>query len=165
MKKLLCTICARSGSKGIKNKNLLKINGKPLFYYTLMQAKTNKLIDNIVLSTDSKKISKEFEKFGLSSFFIRSKNLSSSKAGKVPVIRDALLKAEDYYKQRYDYIIDLDITSPLRLNKDINSAFKKFLNNNADILFSVCEAKKNPYFNMIGLDKNKIKLIKKNSKF
>ena len=56
MKNILCTICVRSGSKGVKNKNIKKIKGKPLIYYTLNQAIKSKLFNNIVISTDSEKI-------------------------------------------------------------------------------------------------------------
>jgi len=164
MKNILCTICARSGSIGIKNKNLIKINDQPLFSFTLFQAKKLSFIDNIVLSTDSKKISNQFSKYGLNSFFLRSKKLSNSSSGKVPVIRDALYRSEKYYNKKYDYIIDLDVTSPLRIIKDIKAAYKKFIEDDADNLITVCNAKKNPYFNMVEYNKNTLKLVKPTKK-
>ena len=54
----LCVICARGGSTNLKNKNIEKINGKPLIYYTIRQAQKSKIFDSIVVSTDSKKIQK-----------------------------------------------------------------------------------------------------------
>ena len=57
---ILCTICARAGSKGIKNKNIKLLNGKPLIYYTIQQAVKSKIFKNIVVSTDSKKNTKNF---------------------------------------------------------------------------------------------------------
>ena len=163
MNRVLCTICVRSGSQEIKNKNLIKIKGKPLFTYTLLKAKKISFIDKIVLSTDSKKISNEFAKFGQDCFFLRSKKLSTSSAGKVSVIRDALLRAEKYFNQKFDHIIDLDVTSPLRTIKDIDFAYKHFLRKNSDNLISVCEARKNPYFNMVESINNKIKIVKKSN--
>ena len=146
---ILCTICIRSGSEGLKNKGLMKINGKPLFYYTLKQAKKIKFFSNIVVSTNSQKISNSFLRYGLKSFFLRPKKLSNSKAGKIDVIRDALLRSEKFYNKKFDIIFDLDVTSPLRNVSDIKKAYKIFNNNKADILFSVCKARKNPYFNII----------------
>ena len=122
--KILCVVCARSGSKGIKNKNLLEFFGKPLILHTLYQAKKIKKFTNIVVSTDSKKISKIVgNNF---SWLIRSKNLSGEKVAKIKVKIDALKKSEKKFKVKYDFVIDLDVTSPLRLNNDIINAFKIF---------------------------------------
>ena len=67
--KILCTICARKGSKEIKNKNIIKINKKPLIFYTIKQAIESSLFTNIVLSTDSPKIFKIGKKYGAEAFF------------------------------------------------------------------------------------------------
>ena len=116
---ILCTICARSGSKGVKNKNIITINKKPLIYYTIKQAKKSSLFTNIVLSTDSLKISKIGKKYGADVFFLRPKSLSKDTTGKISAIRHALIKSEKYYNKNFDYIIDLDVTSPLRFPLDI----------------------------------------------
>ena len=71
--KILCTICARGGSKGVKNKNIKLINKKPLISYTIKQAKKSKLFDKIVVSTDSKNIQKCAQKFGAESWFFETK--------------------------------------------------------------------------------------------
>ena len=71
--KILCTICARSGSKGIKNKNIKQLLGKPLIYYTIKQAKDAKIFSNIVVSTDSAKIKKIANKYKVSCWYLRSK--------------------------------------------------------------------------------------------
>ena len=154
--KILCSICGRGGSKGVKNKNLVKINGKPLIYYSIKQAKNSKIFDKIALSTDNKKIQSVAKKYGASSWFIRKKQLSTSKAPKIPVIRDNLIKSEKYFKTKFDYIVDLDISAPLRNHADIKNAFKKFIRNKYDNLFSVYKSKKSPYFNMIEIIKKKI---------
>ena len=95
---ILCTICARGGSKGVNNKALKKINGKHLIEITIKQALASKVFDEIVVSTDSKKIQKIAVKRGVKCWFLRSKKLSSDKSPKVPVIRDALLRAEHKFK-------------------------------------------------------------------
>ena len=103
---ILCTICARKGSKGIKGKNLLKIKNKSLIFYTIDQAQKIKSINDIVISTDLKLSPKELKKRRLKVFFKREKKLSNDKVGKVPVIRDALKRAEKYYNKQYEIIID-----------------------------------------------------------
>ena len=67
--KILCTICVRGGSKSVKNKNIKPINGKPLVYYTIMQAKNSGVFEDIVVSTDSKKIQKITSHYGIKNFF------------------------------------------------------------------------------------------------
>ena len=158
---ILCTICERSGSKGIKNKNIKLLNGKPLIYYTIQQAVKSKIFKNIVVSTDSKKIQKISIKFGASSWFLRQANLSGDNISKIKVIRDSLKKSEKYYKKKFDYIVDLDATSPLRKIIDIKKSFKFFKKKKYDNLFSVCESSRNPYFNIIEKNKSKVKLVKK----
>ena len=78
--KILCTICARGGSKGLKNKALLKINKLPLIAYTIEVAKKIKQFDQIVVSTDSKKIQNTSKKYGAKSWFKRPFKLSTDKS-------------------------------------------------------------------------------------
>ena len=97
----LCVICARKGSKGLKDKNIKKINGISLTGHTLLQAKKSKLFTKIVVSSDSSKIRNISKKFGVKSWFSRPKHLSSDTIGKNPVIIHALKAAEKYYQTRY----------------------------------------------------------------
>lgn len=160
--KILCTICVRAGSTSVKNKNIKLINNKPLVYYTIAQAKKSGVFEDIVVSTDSKKIQKITSKYGIKNFFLRPKNLSTNRSPKIPVIRHSLKQAEKFYKKNYDIIIDLDATSPLRLVKDIKLALKKFNKDKSNLLFSVNVSRINPYFNSVELKKDKsIKPIKK----
>ena len=159
---ILCTICARGGSKGVANKALRKINGKHLIEITIKQALSSKVFDEIVVSTDSKKIQNIANKNGAKSWFLRSKNLSNDYAPKIPSIRDALLKSEIKFKKKFDICIDLDVTSPLRNVKDIKDALKLFLKKKqTENLFSLSEARKNPYYNMVEIKNKKVSLIKK----
>tara|TARA_Y100000590_G_C15687691_1_gene1002236 strand:+ start:599 stop:1270 length:672 start_codon:yes stop_codon:yes gene_type:complete len=152
----------RGGSKGIKNKSIALVNNKPLFTYTLNQIKKIKFIDKIVVSTDSKKIYNITSKYGVENWFLRPKNLSKDSSPKIPVIRDALIRSEKYYDKKFDIIIDLDVTSPLRNIKDIKNSFKKFFSKKAEILFTVTKSKKNPYFNMVEIKNSNVNLVKKN---
>ena len=125
MAKILCTICARGGSKGVKNKNIKKINGKPLIAYTINQAKESKLINHIVISTDSDDIANISKKYGAEVFFKRDATMASDSAGKLEVIRDAFIRSEEYYDTKFDYLVDLDATAPLRNIHDIKNSFKQ----------------------------------------
>ena len=86
----------RIGSQGVRNKNMKLINGKPLMYYTIKQAIKSKLFDNIVVSTDSKKMLVKAKSYGAEGWFIRPKRLASNTCSKIPVIRHALREAEKF---------------------------------------------------------------------
>jgi len=157
---ILCTICARSNSQGVKSKNFKFLNGKPLIYYSIKQAIKSKIFSNIVVSSDSQKIINYSKKFGIKNLFKRPKKLSTNKSPKVPVIQHALKEAELYYKKRYDIIIDLDVSSPLRNISDIKKSLKFFIKKKASILLTGCKSRKNPYFNIVEIRKKKLKRVK-----
>ena len=150
---ILCTICARKGSKGIKNKNIAKLKGKPLIIHTLNQAKKIKFIKDIVVSTNSKIIQRIVGK--KYSWFDRPEKISDSKSSKIIAIRHAIIEAEKKNNCIYDLIIDLDVTSPLRSVNDITDSLKLFKKKKINNLFSVSEPRKNPYFNIVEYKKNK----------
>ena len=159
----LCTICARSGSKGVPNKNIKKIAGKPLIQHTIEQAKKSKIFSDIIVSSDCKKILKIAEKLGVHTLK-RTNQLSKDFVGKVDVIRDAAIKAQKMLDKKFDNVIDLDVTSPLRQVSDIHNSFKKFQNGNYQNLITGCVARKNPYFNMIEIKKNVLSISKRTNK-
>ena len=152
--KILCTICARSGSKGVKNKNLKLLDGKPLVVHALNQANKINIFEDIIISTDSSRIEKISIKHGAKTIGKRKKKLSLDDSPKIDVIRNALNLAELKFKKKYDLIIDIDVSSPLRKIDDIKNALKLFYKNKADNLLTVCNARKNPYFNMIEYSNN-----------
>ena len=146
------TICARGGSKGIKNKNIKLLLGKPLISYTINALKAWGKLDRIVCSTDSEEIKKIANKYGVETPFTRPEELATDTSGKLEVIQHAVHFCEEEENNKYDFIIDLDPTSPLRTINNINDAFQKLINSTADILLSVYKAHKNPYFNMLELN-------------
>jgi len=150
----------RGGSQGLKNKNYRLINGKPLMYFTIKQAIKAKIFDHIVVSTDSKKILKIAKSYGAEGWFIRPKKLSSNTSAKMPVIQHAVREAEKFYQKKFDFIIDLDATSPLRKVEDIVNAYKVFVKKKPDFLITGTRSKKNPYFNVVEIMNKKIKLVK-----
>ena len=112
--KVLAITLARSGSKGVKNKNIKKILGKPLIYYTIKEALKSKLINDYIISTDSKTISNISKKFGAKVPFLRPKKYSSDRATSVSALRHAVLWMEKNNKTKYDFIVELMCTNPLK---------------------------------------------------
>ena len=162
-KKVLCTICVRKGSKGLKNKNIKKINNTPLFLITLKQALKSKIFDKIVVNSDSKIIKKICGNYNV--YFIdRKKNLTQDYISKIKVIRDSLIETEKKFDYLFDTIIDLDATSPLREISDIIKSYRYFNKSNYNNLVTGSEAKKNPYFNQIKINKKSINIVCKNKK-
>lgn len=135
--KILAIIPARGGSKGIKNKNIINFCGKPLIYWTINAALKCKLIDRVVVSTDSSKIRDVSEKCGASVPFLRPKKISGDQAKTLSAIKYTLKKLENEENYFCDYVITLQPTSPLRETKDLENAIKKILGDKkADSLVS-----------------------------
>lgn len=162
MAKVLCTICARGGSKGVRNKNIKMINEEPLISYTIKQAKESGLFEHIVLSTDSDLIADVAQRYGAEVFFRRSAEMASDTAGKLDVIKDAFLRSEAYYQTTFDYLIDLDATAPLRNVQDIIDSYAQFLRDDNDNLITAMPSRRSPYFNLVEVDgTGKVALSKK----
>lgn len=156
MTKVLITICARGGSKGIPGKNIKLLNNIPLIAYTIQVAKRFAgLYDaDIAVSTDDPEIKNVAYSYGIAGDYIRPKELATDNAGKIDTILDLLLHQENI-NVGYDYILDLDVTSPLRTLDDLVAAFNLLVNNEQSInLFSVNNAGRNPYFNMVEQKEN-----------
>lgn len=146
-KKILAVILARSGSKGIKNKNLKKINGTSLVGIAGLFAKKIKYIDLSIVSTDSIKIGKEAEKHNLKFFFKRPKSISGSKISEEKVLKHALLQAEKKTKNKYHVVISLPPTSPLRKINDVIKSIKKLVDEKYNAVWTISETdnKFHPY--------------------
>jgi CMP-N,N'-diacetyllegionaminic acid synthase len=140
---ILGTICARGGSKGIPRKNLKELNGKPLILHTYKHAKENKTLDDVVISTDDLEIASLFEKVQM-----RPASLATDTASKWDVFR--------YISEcnpQYDILVDLDTGCPLRAPQDIDACITK-LQTGFDVVATAYEADRNPYFNMVELDRS-----------
>tara|TARA_Y100000816_G_scaffold128644_1_gene90646 strand:+ start:2210 stop:2908 length:699 start_codon:yes stop_codon:yes gene_type:complete len=159
-KQILCTICARGGSKGLPNKNLLKIGDKSLIGHTLTQAKAIDAIDCIIVSSDSNEILKEGEIYAADILLQRSAKLASDDAGKIDAIIDCLNHAESNFNKHFDYVIDLDVTSPLRNLIDIENCLEFTKDQGFKNLITVTNSKKNPYFNQIEITNEGPQLVK-----
>ena len=161
----VCIICARQGSKGVKNKNIKNILGKALITWSIKQAINSKLFYKVYVSTDSKTIASISKKNGAEVPFLRSKKLSGDKVSKYLVWKDSLKKIENITGKKIRYFVDLDCTNPIRSKKDIANTIKLLKKNkNADAIVTIAQSKKNPYFNMLEKTKNKMLKISKNIK-
>lgn len=160
--KILITICARKGSKGVASKNIRNLLGKPLIVHSIEKALSWSKGSCVVVSTDSDEIAEISRAAGANVPFIRPAELATDTAGKLPVLTHALRESERYFNQKFDQVLDLDPTSPIRSLMDIERGYKTFIETGASVCFSVVKARKNPYFNMVEREPSsgKIQLIK-----
>lgn len=135
--RILGITLARGGSKSIKKKNIYKINGKPLLYYTIKEAKKSKLLTRYIVSTDDKEIQKVAKKYGADAPFLRPKNLSGDKVSAVEADLHALKWAENNEKKKYDFVIELMATNPLKTHIDIDNVLRKIIRSGADSVIGV----------------------------
>ena len=110
---ILCIIPARSGSKGVKNKNIRKIKGKTLIEHAYNTALKSKIFNKIILSTDSKKYLNLLKK-KIDTPFLRPKKISKDNTTDIEVLFYELKIYEKYYRNKFDYVCLLQPTSPLR---------------------------------------------------
>jgi len=150
---LFGVIPARSGSKGIKNKNLRTVLSKPLIYYTIKEALSYKEIFKTIVTTDSLEIADLAKKYGAEVPFIRPKKLAKDNTSMLEVLKHALLKCEQIYSQKIDGIVLFDPTSPLREKTEIKQMINVFLKKKPDLVIAVSKCKRNPYFNMVKINK------------
>ena len=162
---ILITVCGRAGSKGVKNKNARDFLGIPLINYTIVAAnlfkkRNPKCNVDISINTDSDQLLNMFSEDTDVFCIQRPINLAQDNSPKVPAIRYSLEYMEEKLDKTYDYVIDLDITSPLRKPEDIENALNKAeANLELDVVFSVVNSRRNPYFNMVEQKNGKIQKI------
>ncbi len=145
----LCTICARGGSKGVKNKNVREIAGKPLVGHAVEQARSSGLFEMIAVSSDSADILEAARRFGADLLVERPAELASDSAAKVPAIRHCVEAAERHAARRFDVLVDLDATSPLRLPEDIVGAVRLLETRGVSNVITAAPARRSPYFNLV----------------
>jgi CMP-N,N'-diacetyllegionaminic acid synthase len=149
---ILITLCARGGSKGIPGKNIRLINGRPLIDLSIQVAKAfaAKYHADIALSTDAESIKEVARQCGIDTTYTRPAELATDKAGKIETIKDLLFSEQKKNNKSYEFILDLDVTSPLRNLHDLETAFEIISTDAGALnLFSVNIASRNPYFNMV----------------
>ena len=149
---IVALICARAGSKGVPGKNIRLLAGKPLIVRAINQAKKIKEINRVIVSTDSKKISNIAMEAGAEVPFLRPRNLAEDNTSEWLVWRHALENIKIKDGNYPDILIVVPVTSPLRSVKDLNSCLIESKKGNADIIITVTESHRNPYYNMIKIN-------------
>lgn len=139
----LAIIPARSGSKGLKDKNIKELNGKPLIAYAILEAQKTNIFDAIHVSTDSEKYAEIAKKWGADEPFLRSAEFAADDATTWDAVKYVL---SEYSKrgQSFDTVTVLQPTSPLRTAHDIKNAFQFFEDKKANMISSVCKMDHSP---------------------
>jgi CMP-N-acetylneuraminic acid synthetase len=150
--KILGVIPARGGSKGLPNKNLLLLDGKPMIHYTFTEAKKSKFLNRIILSTNSNEIASFASNYEIE-YFLHPDKLSTDNSPTFPVIKYLIehLKTQGYYP---DIIVTMRITTPLRLAEDIDGCIEKLIKTNSSSVISVVK--------LDGIHPIRIKVISEN---
>ena len=130
---------ARGGSKGVKKKNIRDLNGKPLIQYTIEEALKSKFINEYIVSTDNKEISNIAQFLGATVPFLRPKNLASDTASSVSALQHAVSFMEKKRSTKYDYIVELMCTNPLKISLDIDKSIEKLIETDADSVIAMHE--------------------------
>jgi CMP-N-acetylneuraminic acid synthetase len=141
--KILGVIPARGGSKGVPGKNIRLLAGKPLMIYTIETGLASKLINHLVVTTDSEDIRRIALESGAEAPFLRPYELSTDTALAVPTIQHAVAEMEKYKNTKYDYVVMLQPTSPLKTPSDVDAALNKLIEEGADGIISVVDVDNN----------------------
>lgn len=151
--KILAIIPARSGSKGLRDKNIKPLNGKPMLGYTIEAAQKSNLFTDIIVSTDSIEYAKIAEKYGATVPYLRERQLATDQTKTSDVIIDILNK-EEKKGNHYNLFMLLQPTSPLRDENDILKSFYLLKERKANAIVSICELEHPTGWNIV-LDKEK----------
>jgi CMP-N-acetylneuraminic acid synthetase len=157
--KALFLTCARNGSKGIKNKNLAEVAGKPLIHHTLDFLKTSQLDHDLVLSSDGDPIASACQdKVDL--LVQRPEALASDTAARAPVLKHAFEQAEAHFGTRYELVFDFLVTAPLRSHVDIQACLELLQKQDVENVITAVPSHRSPYFNMVELEGQAPKVVK-----
>jgi len=149
---IVALICARGGSKGIPNKNIKLLGGKPLIVRSINQAKELKEINRVIVSTDSKEIANIAIDAGAEVPFIRPLKLGEDNVPEWLVWRHALESIKKKGDNFPDILIVIPATAPLRTVDDLKNCLIEYQKGDADIIITVTDSHRNPYFNMVKIN-------------
>lgn len=144
-KKILALIPARGGSKRLPRKNVKPLAGKPLIAWTIERARQSRYIDRIIVSTEDRHIAAVSRKFGAEVPFMRPKKLAGDTANGMDVVFHSIAWMETN-SDRFDLILLLQPTSPLRTADDIDAAIELLFSKKAKAVVSICESEHHPYW-------------------
>jgi len=135
--RILAVILARGGSKGVPRKNIRPVNGVPLIAYTVVEALRCRLIGRVIVSSDDDEIRRTAIEYGAEAPFVRPVELSGDTARPVDCNKHALEWAERDEGRRYDYVVELLCTNPMKASDDIDAALQKIIDTGADSVIGV----------------------------
>ena len=141
--RVLALIPARKNSKGIKNKNIIDLCGKPLILYTVEAARKSQYIDDVILSTDSTDIARIAQQGGAEVPFMRPDELALDQSPTIDAVVHAIKTLKDMGRQ-YDIFVLLQPTQPLRTSDDIDGALEKFISSGCEGVVSVSAVTDHP---------------------
>ena len=161
----IATVCARGGSKGLAGKNGRLLLGKPLLAWSVEQAKQSGLFQTVVVTSDSDALLDAGRNAGADMAIKRPDDLSHDRISKLPAIVHAVHEAETKSGIRYETIVDLDATAPLRLKDDIQGVVDMLEESNLTNVITGSPSRRSPYYNMVEKDENGIVMVcKKHTK-
>lgn len=151
---IVAAIFARGGSKGVPRKNVRLLAGKPLIAYAVETALASRLIDRVILSTDDAEIANVAQQYGAEVPFMRPMELARDDSLEWLAWQHAVrtLKTTEG-RPMMDVFVSIPPTSPLRIVEDVNNCIRALLENDADLVITVKPAERNPYYNMVVLDR------------
>lgn len=152
--KKICSICARGGSKGVPGKNTKLLLNKPLIIHTLEHAKQANIFEYIAVSSDDTEILNVAEKWGADFLVKRPIELADDMAPKIPAIQHCIRTVEKQLNVRFDIVVDLDATSPLREANDILNAVNLLESRNVSNILTGYISRRSPYFNLVELNQD-----------
>jgi CMP-N,N'-diacetyllegionaminic acid synthase len=159
---VLFLVCARNGSKGIRNKNLIPLGGKPLIHHTLDFLNECTFKSHLVLSTDGDPIALSCRK-KVDWVIDRPAELATDEAGRYPVLIQALVSAEAHFGIQYDYVFDFLGTAPFRRMIDLEACYKLVQEPLVSNVITAVPSHRNPYFNMVECSANGAPQVVKNT--
>lgn len=147
--KAVAFIFARGGSKGLPGKNIRPLNGKPLIAWSIEHAIAVKRIDRVIVSTDSDEIAELARQYGAEVPFMRPVELAGDNSPEWLAWRHALNYLKESTGALPEVMVSVPTTAPLRLPIDIENCLDEYEKGNADMVITVTDAHRSPYFNMV----------------
>jgi len=159
----LCSICARGGSKGVKNKNIRTLDGKPLIGHIIETARLTGLFDAIAVSSDSEAILEAANNFGVDFLIQRPLSMATDEAPKLPAIQHCAQQVQSLSGHCFQTFVDLCVTAPLMLPEDVKGAIELLESSDAINVISATAAAHSPYFSVVEASQPNrfVKLVKK----
>lgn len=152
--RVLGVIPARGGSKGIPRKNLFQLYGRPLIGYTIAAAQESRLLSRFVVSTEDSEILSVARQCGAEAPFVRPLSLAEDTSRSVDVIQHALMTVEELESNKYDMVVMLQPTAPLRRASDIDAAIELLKGSNADAVVTVTKVEEPHPIKMLRIENN-----------